>query len=61
MSISSHLCGNICFGNILKYILELRISDVHQHVSVGAVFHSHVHVIILTTVVVFNSFLFCAP
>ncbi len=43
----------------LMPLTELGLSDVHQHVSVGAV--THWQVVIVTTVIVFNGLFFSAP
>ncbi len=54
---------NVTAGlNRFVYIMSLTefgLSDVHQHVSIGAV--THWQVIIVTTVIVFNGLFFSAP
>lgn len=55
-----HLLRNVLLGHFLQHVLELRVTYVDQHVGVSAVLYGHVHVVILTTVVVLDGFLFGA-
>lgn len=55
----SDLLRYILFLDLLQNVFQLWISYVNQHISVSAVFHSHRHILVLTTVVMFNSFLLC--
>lgn len=53
----SDLLRYILFFDLLQDIFQLRIPYVNQHVSVSAMFHSHRHILILTTVIMLDSFL----
>lgn len=55
----SDLLRYILFLDLLQDVFQLWISYVNQHISISAMFHSHRHVLVLTTVVVFDSFLLC--
>lgn len=53
----SDLLRYILFFDLLQNVFQLRIPYVNQHVSVSTMFHSHRHILILTTVVMLDSFL----
>lgn len=59
-ALKSHLLWNVLLSHFLQHILQLWITNVHQHVGIGTVFHCHIHVIIMATIVVINCLLFCA-
>lgn len=53
----SDLLRYILFFDLLQNVFQLWIPYVNQHISVSTMFHSHRHVLILTTVIVFDRFL----
>lgn len=57
----SDLLRYILFFDFLQDVFQLGIPYINQHICISTMFHSHGHVLILTTVVVFNGLLFCTP
>lgn len=60
LTAESHLLWNVLLRHFLQHILQLWITDVHQHVGIGTVFHCHIHIIIMATIIMIYCFLFCA-